>query len=195
MKKLLIPFFLLGLLINACKKDDVAAVKPSENPVASLISDADWVVSDASNGAKYELGYVFSANAKGKVTQVAAQMKDPGIYTVSIWDGDSKGLLRQKAIEQTSPNKFSLASIDELVIEKDKKYVVSINNTISNVAKGYNSVKKKVSSSATIFPISKGSIIIQKSVYSGSGVPVFPATDYSSSNAFYGFADITFIPD
>jgi hypothetical protein len=174
MKKLLIPFFLLGLLINACKKDDTVVVKPSENPVASLIADADWVVADASNNVSYELGYVFSTNAKGKITQLAAQVKDPGIYTVSIWDADSKVLLRQKAIEQTSPNKFSLASIDELVIEKDKKYVVSINNTISNVAKGYNSVKKKVSSSATIFPISKGSIIIQKSVYAASKTTVFP---------------------
>ena len=75
------------------------AVKPSENPVSSLISDTEWAVSDASNEGKYELGYVFSSSAKGKVTQVAAQMKDPGIYTVSIWDAESKGLLRQKTIE------------------------------------------------------------------------------------------------
>jgi hypothetical protein len=197
MKKLLIPFFLLVVLMNSCKKDETTtpAVKPSENPVSSLVSDADWAISDGSNGGKYELGYVFSSTAKGKITQVAAQMKDPGIYTVSIWDGDSKALLRQKTIEQTSPNKFSLATVDELVIEKDKKYLVSINNTISNVAKGYNALKKKISSSATIFPISRGSIIIQKSVYAASATTVFPSVDYSASNAFYGFADITFIPD
>lgn len=195
MKKLLIFFFFLIVLTNACKKDEKIPAKASENPVSSLISDVDWVVSDASNGSRYELGYVFSATAKGRITQLAAQMKDPGIYTVSVWDADSKSLLRQKAIEQTSPNKFSLAMVDELVIEKDKKYVVSINNTINNVAKGYNALKKKVTSSATIFPISRGSIIIQKSVYSISAVTIFPLVDYSSSNAFYGFADITFIPD
>ena len=195
MKKLLIFFFFLIVLTNACKKDETIPVKASENPVSSLISDVDWAVSDASNGSRYELGYVFSATAKGKITQLAAQMKDPGIYTVSVWDADSKSLLRQKAIEQTSPNKFSLATVDELVIEKDKKYVVSINNTISNVAKGYNALKKKVASSAAIFPISRGSIIIQKSVYSISAVTIFPSVDYSASNAFYGFADITFIPD
>lgn len=194
MKKLLIPFFLLFVLVNACKKDEIS-IKPSENPVSSLVSDADWVVSDGSNGGKYELGYVFSSSTKGKVTQVGAQMKDPGVYTVSIWDGDSKVLLRQKTIEQISPNKFSLALIDDLVIEKDKKYVVSINNTINNVAKGYNALRKKLSSSATIFPISRGSIIIQKSVYVSSATTMFPSVDYSSSNAFYGFADITFIPD
>lgn len=195
MKNLLFPLFLLIFLTNACKKDETVALKPSENPVASLLTDTNWSVYDATNGSKYELGYVFSSSTKGKVTQVAAQMRDPGIYTVSIWDGDTKGLLRQKTIEQSSPNKFSTASIDDLVIEKDKKYVVSINNTISNVAKGYNAVKKNVNSSANIFPISKGSIIIQKSVYAISATTVFPNVDYSSSNAFYGFADITFIPD
>jgi Domain of unknown function (DUF4082) len=195
MKKLLIPFLFVGLLLNACKKDDTVAVKPSENPVASLVADADWVVADASNGGKYELGYVFSTTTKGKLTQVAAQMISPGIYTVSVWDADTKALLRQKSIEQSSPNKFSTATVEDLVIEKDKKYVVSINNTIGGVAKGYNSVKKKVASATTIFPISKGSIIIQKSVYGNGGTIIFPNVDYSTTNAFYGFADITFIPD
>jgi hypothetical protein len=194
MKKLLIPFLLLGLLINACKKDDAAAVKPSENPVASLLTDADWKITTLNNG-KYELGYVFSASTNGKITQVAAQMGEPGIYTVSIWDATTKALLRQKSLEQSSPSKFTLATVDELVIEKDKKYLVSINNTINNVAKSYSVLAKTAGGTSTIFPISRGSIIIQKSVYSASATPVFPATDFSSSNTFFGFADITFIPN
>jgi hypothetical protein len=194
MKKLLIPFLFLGLLLNACKKDDTVAVKPSENPVASLLTDADWKITTRNNG-KYEVGYVFSATTNGKVTQVAAQMGEPGIYTVSIWDATSKALLRQKSIEQSSPSKFTLATVDELAIEKDKKYLVSINNTINNVAKLYSILAKSTGGSTTIFPISRGSIIIQKSVYSSSATSVFPTTDYSETNAFFGFADITFIPN
>ena len=195
MKKLLIPFFLLGLLLNACKKDDTTtALKPTENPIATLLKDANWTAA-ANPAGKYELGYIFSASAKGKLTQVAAQMVDPGIYAVSIWDADTKALLRQKSVEQSSPNKFSTASIDELVIEKDKKYVVSISTSIGAVLKGYNQLRKNGSSTGTIFPISSGSVVIQKSVYANSAVSVFPAIDYSTSNAFYGFADITFIPD
>ena len=194
MKKLLIPFFLLGLLLNACKKDDAAAIKPSENPVASLVNGSGWKISTRNNGA-YEVGYVFSASAKGKITQVGSQMGDPGNYILSIWDVDTKKLLRQKNVEQASPNKFSVSTVDDLVIEKDKKYLVSINNTSNGSTKLYSVLEKTPASSTTIFPISSGNIVIQKSVYSASSVPVFPTIDYSSTNGFYGFADITFVPD
>ncbi|MDZ7899056.1 MAG: hypothetical protein U5N85_13665 [Arcicella sp.] len=50
MKKLLIPFFLLGLLINACKKDEVVTVKPSETPVSSLLSETDWKLTAYTSG-------------------------------------------------------------------------------------------------------------------------------------------------
>ncbi len=193
MKKLLIPLFLFFVLINACKKDDTTlAVKPSENPVSSLISESGWTLTSRSV-SQYELGYVFSAITAGKITQLGVQMGEPGTYTVSVWDATSKALLRQKSVEQSSPNKFSLATVDDLAIEKDKKYLVSVNNTSNSVKKAYNVLGK--SSSTTIFPISKGSIVIQKSVYSSSNVTVFPTVDYSDSNAFYGFADFTFIPN
>jgi hypothetical protein len=194
MKKLLIPFLLLGLLINACKKDDTAAVKPSETPVATLVSEADWKLTAYSSG-QFELGYVFSASVAGKVTQLGVQMAVPGVYTVSVWDVDTKALLRQKSVEQTSPSKFSTATIDALALVKDKKYLVSINTVVGGASKGYNGLAKNPASSTTIFPISRGSIVIQKSVYSNSTTPVFPATDYSGTNTFWGFADITFIPD
>jgi hypothetical protein len=194
MKKLLIPFLFVGLLLNACKKDDTVAVKPSETPVSTLVSETDWKLTAYTSG-KFELGYVFSSTVAGKVTQLGAQMNEPGVYTVSVWDGDTKALLRQKSVEQTSPSKFSTATIDPLPIVKDKKYVVSINNVIGGVSKGYNGLAKTPASSTSIFPISRGSIVIQKSVYSASATTVYPATDYSGSNTFWGFADITFIPD
>jgi hypothetical protein len=194
MKKLLIPFFLLVVLINSCKKDETTtpAAKPNENPVSSLVSETGWTLTSRSN-SQYELGYVFSSTAAGKITQLGVQMGEPGTYTVSVWDATSKALLRQKTVEQSSPNKFSLSTVDDLAIEKDKKYLISVNNTSIGVKKAYNVLGK--TSATTIFPISKGSIIIQKSVYSISTVAVFPTVDYSDSNAFYGFADMTFVPN
>jgi hypothetical protein len=194
MKNLLIPFFALILLTNACKKDEGTAVKPSENPVASLLSETDWKLSNYS-ASQFELGYIFSASVAGKITQLGAQMAEPGTYTVSIWEVDTKKLLRQKSVEQTSPSKFSTAPIDELILEKDKKYLVSINSVSGGVKKGYNGLAKVASGTSTIFPISRGSIVIQKSVYSTSATPSYPTVDYSTSNTFWGFADFTFVPN
>jgi hypothetical protein len=195
MKKLLIPFFFLFLAISACKKDDPAAVvKPSENPVSSLLTETGWKLTPYTTG-QFELGYIFSASAAGKITEVGAQMASPGLYTVSIWDATTKALLRQKGVEQVSPSTFSKVAIDALALEKDKRYLISINNVVGGVTKGYNGLAKIPSSTTTIFPISRGSIIIQKSVYSNSSTTVFPTVDYSNTNTFWGFADFTFIPD
>ena len=89
MKKLLISFFLLGLLLNACKKDDAIVTKPSESPLAKILEDKTWTQATFSNGP-YELGYIFSASLKGKITQVGCRMPDLGIYTVSIWEEGTK---------------------------------------------------------------------------------------------------------
>ena len=57
MKKLLLPFLFLGLLLNACKKDNSVALKPSENPVSSLLTETDWKLTTYPSG-NYELGNV-----------------------------------------------------------------------------------------------------------------------------------------
>jgi hypothetical protein len=195
MRKYLIVIVILSAYNFSCKKED-NTVKPivSENPVSDLVSESGWEITSRNNG-KYELGYVFSASTNGKITHVAAQMVSPGVYTVSIWDNNSKALLLQKTVEQTTPKKFSSVNVESLAIVKDKKYVVSINNVLSNVNKDYNVVTKK-GSNENIFPISRKSIVIQKSVYGNSnGNSIFPDVDYSSTNSFYGFADFTFVPD
>lgn len=192
MKNLLIPVFLLVLLTNACKKDETTkpAAKPSESPMAKILENKTWteVVRPA---VSWELGYSFSTTSKGKITQVGCRMPEPGIYTVSIWNETTKALLRQKAVEQTSPDKFTLASIDELTAEKDTKYIITL-NTVSGVkARTYYRI---TNTNATIFPITIGSIVIQKSLYGSSTTPTYPSSA-PELGQMYGYPDFTFIPD
>lgn len=190
MKKLLIPFFLLVVLINACKKEDTVAIKPSESPMAKILENKTWteVVRPA---VSWELGYSFSASAKGKITQMGCRMPEPGIYTVSIWNETTKALLRQKAVEQTSPDKFTLVNVDELVIEKDTKYIISLNTVVGAKARTYYRI---TNTNATIFPITIGSIVIQKSLYGAFITPTFP-NSAPELGQMYGYPDFTFIPD
>jgi hypothetical protein len=188
MKKLLLPLFLFGLLLNACKKDD-SNTKPSESPMAKILEDKTWVATSAIAGP-FELGHIFSTITKGKITQLGCQMPEPGIYTVSLWDANSKKLLGQKSVEQTAANKLTLASLTEIIIEKDVKYIVSVNSAVNGVTKPYNYADN---SSATIFPFTIGSVIFQGTVYNISKVTVFPET--FKSKRIFGYPDFTFIPD
>ncbi len=192
MKKLLIPFFLLVVLINACKKNETTtpATKPTESPISKILEDKTWTQSTFSNGP-FELGYIFSSSVKGKITQVGCRMPDLGIYTVSIWEEGTKKLVRQKTVEQSSPEKFTLVNVDELIIEKDVKYVISVNTAIGGVKKSYFQISN---ATANIFPIVRGSIVIQKTVYNNGATPAFPATG-SFLDKIFGYADFTFIPD
>ena len=191
MKKSLIPFFLLIILINACKKDETTTpAKASESPVAKILEDKTWTQTTFSNGP-FELGYIFSSSVKGKITQVGCRMPELGIYTVSIWEEGTKKLVRQKTVEQSSPEKFTLVAVDELVIEKDVKYVISVNTAIGGIKKSYFQISN---STANIFPIVRGSIVIQKTVYNSGAIPAFPATG-SYLDKIFGYADFTFVPD
>lgn len=190
MKKSLIPFLFFGLLLNACKKDDAVVTKPNESPLAKILEDKTWTQATFSNGP-YELGYIFSASIKGKITQVGCRMPDLGIYTVSIWDEGTKKLLRQKTVEQSSPEKFTLVNVDELVVEKDVKYVISVNTAIGGIKKSYFQIANTTSN---IFPIVRGNIVIQKTVVNDGATPTFPATR-SYLDKIFGYADFTFIPD
>ena len=193
MKKILIPFLLLVVLINACKKDETtipAAAKPSESPMAKILENKTWteVVRPA---VSWELGYSFSASLKGKITQLGCRMPEPGIYTVSVWNETTKALLRQKAVEQTSPDKFTLVKIDELTVEKDTKYIVTLNTVVGAKARSYYRI---TNTNATIFPITIGSIIIQKALYGSFTTPTFPNST-PELGQMYGYPDFTFTPD
>ena len=192
MKNLSISFFLLFVLNTACKKDETTTpnAKPSESPVAKILEDKTWTQTTFSNGP-FELGYIFSSSVKGKITQVGCRMPDLGIYTVSIWEEGTKKLVRQKTVEQSSPEKFTLVTVDELAVEKDVKYVISVNSAIGGVKKSYFQISN---ATANIFPIVRGSIVIQKTVYNNGAVPTFPATG-SYLDKIFGYADFTFTPD
>lgn len=192
MKKLLIPFLIIVVLVNACKKDETTApaAKPSENPMAKILEDKTWT-EKANAAITWELGYIFSSSVKGKITKMGCRMPEPGTYTVSIWEQATKKLLRQKTVEQSSPEKFVLVNVDELIVEKDVKHIISINTVIGGKAKMFYTI---ANANSNIFPIARGSIVIQQSVYKNVSTSTFPDGG-SETGRMYGFSDFTFIPD
>lgn len=177
--------------LTACKKSD--ATKPVENTITSFITSETALTAGTRASGPWELGLVFSASVAGKITQVGAKMPEPGTYRVIIWDFDSKQLLRQKTIEQTSPDKLTLDGIDALALTANKKYVISINSQSAGTNKKYGFVYK--TNSAEFMPFTKGSILVYNACYSGVATATFPNTTPNVKYEMYGFPEFTFIPD
>lgn len=79
MKKLLIPFFLLGLLINACKKDETVA--------PSMIGYWTGKYGNSSGAAQTDYAFLLDANGTMKVyannADTAKASKAKGTYFIS----------------------------------------------------------------------------------------------------------------
>ena len=174
---------LLGTLATGCKKSD--DVKPTENAITSYLSGESTITSGNRTSGPWELGVVFSASVAGRITQVGSQMPDPGSYRIVIWDFDTKQLLRQKTVEQSSPAALTLTP--------NKKYVISINSQSAGVNKKYAFAAK--TGGAEFMPFTKGNILVYNSCYSGVATATFPAQVPNVKYELYGYPEFTFVAD
>lgn len=189
------PFYALLLLtlvgLNGCKKSQDA--RPAETPITSFLSSTSAVQTGTRVSGPWELGIVFSSAAAGKITQVGSKMPEAGTYRVIIWDFDTKTVLRQKTIEQSTPDKLALDSVDPLALTPDKKYVISINTQSSGVSRKYGYSYK--TGGADFMPFTRGSILVQNACYSLVATPTFPSQTQNIKYEFYGFPEFTFVAD
>ncbi|QHV99432.1 DUF4082 domain-containing protein [Spirosoma endbachense] len=185
------PFFALLLGLGACGSKD--SPPPVENPITQYL-DADTTLKRAAYGPNaIEFGLVFSATVDGKLTEVGCEMPDPGSYRVSVWDNQTKALLRQKTIEQSSPGKLTMSSIDALALTANKKYIISINSQSGGVNRKYHSVIKKAG--GEFIPFTKGSILVYNTSYRTTAMAVFPDEINNLKQVVYGYPEFTFVKD
>jgi hypothetical protein len=188
MKKLLIPFLLLGLLINACKKDE--AVTAAETPLASFFADSTVKFgSKTINSGYWEYGQRFQVSKVGKITKLGVRTPTPGSYRISIWDVATKTLISQKTVEQTSANIQAWGDITPQPLEVNKQYFITYLSNNWNIA--YPKTGSKFS-----YPIVKSNVVLLAYGNTTSALgaaPKYPTaepTDYIA-----GFVDFTFVPD
>jgi hypothetical protein len=121
--------------ITSCSKDDDEPVpKPmiymDENPLEKYHEKAGFTtVTNFINSGSYEFGLVFSPNVKGKIKSITVKLPDvnPSLK-VTIWDYAAKTVLVTENINVTGSNILITKNITELALEKDKKYVITMNS-------------------------------------------------------------------
>lgn len=175
MKKItLLLIISIGLLIG-CKKESGPTTK-TETPIQATIA-AEVVVDTAIvyGFSSYEFGNKFYVSRNGNITKLGCRMPEVGSYRVSLWDFVTQNLITATTVNVTDTSKFTYNNISSVAVTANTRYVISLNNTSSSVAKKYFIFfKKPTPSGATIYPFTSGSVTYEDFREKGSSTSTFP---------------------
>lgn len=184
---------ILAVAFTSCKKKNNDTPKPVVKE-ATLIENAfnnASFTATAIGGGNWEYGVKFSMSKAGKITKLGTKMPEVGNYRVTLWDADSKVILAQATVNQTTAATGSFADIAPFSIVVGKDYYV----TVQSVNKKWFEVTKAGGGNIT-YPIVSGSMTIKQYGYNNSGAaspavfPIFFPTEY-----YAGFTDLEFVQD
>jgi flagellar basal body-associated protein FliL len=182
-----------AVAFTSCKKKKEDAPKPVVKE-ASLIEQAFTnaaFTTTAIGSGSWEYGVKFSLSNAGKITKLGSKMPEVGNYRVTLWDADSKAILAQATINQTTAGNLSFVDIAPFAIIVGKDYYV----TVQSVSKQWFEVRKTGGGNIA-YPMVSGSMTIKQYGYAasaGGAAATFPTvfpTDY-----YAGFTDIEFVQD
>ncbi|WP_269234409.1 hypothetical protein [Flavobacterium flavigenum] len=186
MKTLKSIFTILSIAIFtvSCSSDDDNSPKfKTENPLAEYYTKTGFTtVSNFVNSGDYEFGLVFTPTVKGKITAITLKLPatNPNLR-VTIWDYDAKTVLRSETLNVATADVEVKKVISELNLEKDKKYLISMNSN-----DWYK--KNKADNSAATYPIVAGNITFNEYRWLSGTAQIFP----TSISATYNAGDLSF---
>lgn len=194
MKTIMLCGLLLASLmsLNGCQKSE-NEVKPAETPITSFVTSETALKANTVTSGPWELGITFSPSVAGKITQVGSRMFDPGNYRVTLWDNDTKQILRQKTIAQTAPNALTMVDIEPLPVAVSKKLTLSINSQSDGVNKKVVLLYKE--GQPDFMPFAKGNILFYNTSYRQTATALFPEQTIIVKSALYGLPELTFLAD
>ena len=177
---------------TSCSKDDDEQPAPivynEENPLDKYHELAGFTTtSNFINAGDYEFGIAFSPNVKGKINALVVKLPDVNTnLRVTIWDYDAKTVLRTETVNVPTANTSVIKSISEMALEKDKKYLITMN------ANDWYKRSKADNSNAT-YPITSGNIKVLEYRWIGGTTQIFPTNvslNYNGGDLSFNFQQV-----
>ena len=183
----IILFLCLTLAVSNCRKDDdepTPIIYPEESPLSAYITNTGFSeTSNFINSGDYEFGLVFSPNVNGKIKAITTKISDiSNTLRVTIWDYDTKTVLRTEIVNVSAANTLVTKAITELALVKDKKYFISMNSN-----DWYN--RTKPGGASATYPITAGNIKFTEYLWKSGSSQIFPTNTDASCYA----GDLSFV--
>ncbi len=181
-----VAFVLLQL--SACRKDEKNEAKsyPEENPLTSFYqkSGLDERIDNYPTGSGGEWGFKFRPTVKGKINAVTLKLpSDRTNVPVTIWDAESKEIIKSVTIPTLKSNIESKQTIEPIAISPEKNYIISYN------APSYYE-RFKANTSDIGYPVEVGNISILSAHWITFTTTAFPGQTVSAP---YFYGDVSFV--
>jgi len=176
---------------------------PQEELVQTFIRNNSMVTvnEDTASEMPREEGFVFQSSKNGLITALGVNMPYvSGTYTVSLWDYDTRQLLKQYPISIAIKG-FGFAYVDleaiseTIPIVADKKYVVSVFIKTIGLEKWpyyYLLMKGGNNSAVNFLPFTQGSLTLLNGQTLLTSSPAFPENMVYHMDILNGLCDVGF---
>ncbi|MBZ4036365.1 DUF4082 domain-containing protein [Flavobacterium sp. 17A] len=182
--KTIITVLVTAILAISCSSDkDDKKTYPTENPLDAYYTATGFTtVTNFINSGDYEFGLAFTPTVKGKINAITLKLPatNPSVR-VTIWDYTTKTVLRSEMINVATADLKFTKEISELALEKDKKYLISMNSN-----DWYK--KNKADNSNVVYPIVAGNITFNEYRWLSGTTQTFP----TNVSANYNAGDLSF---
>lgn len=188
MKNLILSLVAIAAITLQCRKDDdntEPVVYPEENPLSLYHTNAGFTTtSNFINAGNYEFGLVFSPTVNGKINSIVLQLPDVNAnLKVTFWDYNKKTVLKSEVVNVSAANTVITKPITGLILEKDKKYVISMNSN-----DWYK--RSKPDNSDIVYPVTAGNIKFWEYRWLGTSDQIFPTNvslNYNGGDLSFNF--------
>ncbi|MDQ7959899.1 hypothetical protein [Flavobacterium lindanitolerans] len=171
---------LLTILAISCSSDDSkpAPSYPVENPLESYYTQTGFTTSsNFINSGSYEFGLAFSPNVKGVMKAITVKLPDANpALRVTIWDYTTKEVIKTETVNVASANTLVSHPISDLALEKDKKYMITMNSN-----DWYK--RNKADNTNATYPVTAGNINFLEYRWLSGTTQTFPTTVSANYNA------------
>lgn len=121
---------LFAILAVSCSGEDGNPSYSVENPLESFYEQTNLLdTGNRIDSESCEFGLVFSPNVKGVMKAITVKLPQANpTLKVTIWDYTTREFLRTEIVDVSSSNTLVSHPISELELEKDKKYMITMNS-------------------------------------------------------------------
>lgn len=156
---------------------------PLENPLQKFYFEAGLDKEESLVGFSYEYGLVFSPQVKGEITAFTARLTFKEKARVTLWDYNTRAVIATAIVDVPDKDKVATTEITPVPLEKDKKYLISINS-------GYYYRRTKSTGVNVPYPVIAGNFIFHSFNLLKVNAQTFPtdtATDYTAGDVSFNF--------
>lgn len=157
--------------LTSCSKDDepTPVTYQEENPIPTFLINSGFNSSMATiaPGGNMESGFGFIPRVKGKIKTIKVKLHVPNSnLRVTLWDKATGQPVATNYMNIASAGVEVTMPITEIVLQKDKEYVFSIQS-------GYYYQYQKAGAAIQTYPVTAGNISITGSFDGNNNMPTF----------------------